>query len=94
VPDITNYPPVNQFFFAVAFFSQQSILSGNRYATNYYCCRYWNFYFGGKLLANLGMENIVFWYLLNPLVLIELTGNLHFEGVMLFFCLGNVLTTK
>jgi hypothetical protein len=51
---------VNQFFFAVAFFSQQSILSGNRYATNYYCCRYWNFYFGGKLLANLGMENIVF----------------------------------
>jgi hypothetical protein len=49
-------------------------LSGNRYATNYYCCRYWNFYFGGKLLANLGMENIVFfWYLLNPLVLIELT---------------------
>jgi hypothetical protein len=88
----SNYPPVNQFFFAVAAFLNNPYLSGNRYATNYYCCRYWNFYFGGKLLANLGMENIVF---LSIGYLIELTGNLHFEGVMLFFCLGNVpLTTK
>jgi hypothetical protein len=43
-----------------AFLVSNPYLGGNRYATNYYCCRYWNFYFGGKLLANLGMENIVF----------------------------------
>jgi hypothetical protein len=46
-----------------------------------------DFYFGGKLLANLGME-IFYLVLINPLVLIELTGNLHFEGVMLFFLFG------
>jgi hypothetical protein len=76
------------------FFSAIHTWGGNRYATNYYCCRYWNFYFGGKLLANLGMEHrMVFTQSISTY---ELTGNLHFEGVMLFFFLfGNVpLTTK
>ena len=30
-------------------------------------------------------EHQIFWYILNPFVIIEMTGNLHFESVMVFF---------
>jgi hypothetical protein len=43
-------------------------------------------YFGRRILKKINRApNLIFWYFLNPLVIIELTGNLHFEGVMLFF---------
>ena len=49
------------------------------------------YHFGRKLLLrlNLPQKNILF-YFLNPLVIIELSGNLHFEGVMIFFLLWSL----
>lgn len=89
----TNYPPVNQLCFVLAnLFSGESILStviGLRLII--IAADFGTLYFGKKLLEklNLPIHNI-FWYVLNPFIIIELTGNLHFEGVMIFFLIWSL----
>ena len=84
----TNYPPLNQFcFFIAALFASKSVFgSVIVLRVLIILADIGILYFGKKLLErlNLPVKNI-FWYLLNPFVIIEMTGNLHFEPVMLFF---------
>lgn len=84
----SNYPPISQLCFAIA-----SVFAGKSIMGSVIILRVIMIfadlgilYFGKRLLEKLSLPpSNIFWYFLNPFVIIELTGNLHFEGVMLFF---------
>ncbi len=84
----TNYPPINQLCFVIAgLFAGKSILgSVVIMRAIIILADIGILYFGKKLLSSLKLPvHHIFWYLLNPFIIIELTGNLHFEAVMIFF---------
>ena len=84
----TVYPPVLQFIF---YFSAKLSLNSNLVAIillrlSIFIAEIGTFVYISKLLTYFKLSpNLVFIYLFNPLIIIELCGNLHFEGVMLFF---------
>lgn len=84
----SNYPPVNQLFFAIAgLFAGKSILGSVIVLRMVIILADVGILYFGKMVLeqlNLPAKNI-FWYFLSPFIIIELSGNLHFEGVMLFF---------
>jgi len=89
----TNYPPLNQLCFIIA-----GIFAGNSILGSALVLRliiiaadFGTLYFGKKLLDRLNIPAYnIFWYILNPFIIIELTGNLHFEGVMIFFLIWSL----
>jgi len=86
--NFSNYPPLNQLIFGFAALFTENITLGGIITMRLIIilADVGVLYFGRKLLQKLNKSShLIFWYFLNPLVIIELTGNLHFEGVMLFF---------
>lgn len=84
----TNYPPLNQFNFLIAaVFSNTSIVGAVIVMRlQIILADIGIIYFGKKILKQLNLpQHLIFLYALNPLIIIELTGNLHFESVMLVF---------
>ena len=93
----TNYPPINQLCFVLAgIFSSKSILgSVITLRLIIIAADLGILYFGKRLLRQFKLpEHLIFWYILNPFIIIELTGNLHFEGVMLFFLIWSLYLLK
>lgn len=94
-PDyFTVYPPVNQFIFALATNIFPTSLLGSTIIIRMFILlaeglNLWLLY---RLLqlVKLPVRNVLI-YGLNPLVILELTGNLHFEAVMLCFLLLSLL---
>ena len=89
----SNYPPINQLFFSLA-----ALIAGKTILGSVIIMRFFIIladigilYFGRKLLTKLNQNpDKIFWYFLNPFIIVELTGNLHFEGVMLFFVIWSL----
>ena len=89
----TNYPPMNQLnFFIAALLSNSSILGAAIVLRlQIILADIGIIYFGKKILERLNLPvHHIFLYALNPFIIIELTGNLHFEPVMLFFLLWSL----
>jgi len=89
----TSYTPLNQFIFGLAGFLAVKSILGSVIVMRFIiiAADIGVLFFGKKLLESLGLPgHRIFWYILNPLVIIELTGNLHFEGVMVFFLLLSI----
>ncbi len=84
----SNYPPLNQICFALA-----ALLGGSSILGPVIVMRLLTLladvgilWFGRKLLIRMKLDDrTIFWYFLNPFILVEMTGNLHFESVMIFF---------
>jgi len=84
----SNYAPLNQLIFAIAgWLSSQSILGAVVIFRIFMILADLGILFiGRKLLRKMNMPDYqIFWYILNPFIIIEMTGNLHFESVMVFF---------
>ncbi len=90
----TIYPPVNQCCFAVAAF-----LGNGNVALELLYLRLIILlgeaallFLLARILSSLQRPKTdLFWYALNPLVIVELSGNLHFEGMVLLFLAAALL---
>jgi alpha-1,6-mannosyltransferase len=91
------YPVFNQFYFAASTFFSDSILVNTIILRILILVSLFSgFHYLKKLLLLFKFDSSRFWiFALNPLLIIEVSQNLHFEGVMLsFFIIGLYFLAK
>jgi len=82
----SNYPPFSQFIYAAATWLSPKSIPGFIIALRLILMGFDILFMAlaKKLLTALQLNpKLLFWYSLNPLCIIEITGNLHLEGVMI-----------
>lgn len=87
------YPPINQLAFVLSAIPGKGNLIASAVILRVFILAFdlGNIYLIRKLLTHFKKDkNLVFLYALNPLVIIEFIGNLHFEAVMIFFTLLSI----
>ncbi|MEO0728237.1 MAG: hypothetical protein AAFZ63_27060 [Bacteroidota bacterium] len=91
----TIYPPVAQALFAFSVWLFPESVTGSAVVMQLFLCLV---ELGTMLLLvrllqywSLPKERVL-WYALNPLIIVEVVGNLHFEGAMIFFLLLGLWT--
>ncbi|NGZ89924.1 mannosyltransferase [Psychroflexus maritimus] len=89
----TNYPPISQWIYYIAsFFAEKSLFTAVVFMKSVLLVSALvTLYFSQKILGllKLPVKN-AYWFFLNPLILIESVGNLHFEILMLAFFTASV----
>lgn len=89
----TIYPPLNQFIFWISSVIGNGnwLVSANVIRVILLLADIGSFFLLKQLLVRYGKsEHLTFWFFLNPLVILEFVGNLHFEGLVIFFLLGGI----
>lgn len=92
----SNYPPLNQLFFWLATVGMDSITEAVvRMRVLIILADLGTFYLMRQLMRSLQIPPVyAFLYFLNPLLILECTGNLHFESVVVFFCIAGFYFLK
>lgn len=91
-PYYSVYPPFNQFFFWLStWFGESLLLQTNILRAILLLADIGSWYFMKRILSQLNKDpNLAFWYFLNPLAILEITGNIHFEGLVIFFMMAGI----
>lgn len=89
----TVYPPINQFIFWISatIGNGHWLVSANSIRLLLLLADLGSFWFLIQLLKRCEKPpHLVFWFFLNPLVILEFVGNLHFEGFVVLFVLAGI----
>lgn len=89
----TIYPPFDQFIFwlSIKIGGTSWLANANIIRTTLLLADVGSFFLLRKLLSEKEMSpHLANWFWLNPLVILEFTGNVHFEGIVIFLLLAGL----